>query len=217
MAALTEKILEIGFNNQVLTDGDLAQLLNTTQASRYGLVNKALKDKQLVRIRRGLYLLAPQYRQQKLSKFFLAARIVPHSYVSLESALAFHGWIPEYVPAVSSIIVHGRTRTFETPFGVFSYYSIPSRDYEFLTGVSREEEVNGKPYFLASPLRALTDYIYLRKIKWTNLEYLTHGLRIDIEQLNTLSSKDFLIIKKVYRTARVLYFLDCLQKELASG
>src|SRR5258708_2453039 len=104
MTTLKDKIMEVNFADHLFTDVDLDCLLNRTPAARYGMVNKALKKGEVIKIRRGLYLLADKYRHKKLSKFFLASRIAPHSYISLESAFSYYGWIPEYVTTVTSII-----------------------------------------------------------------------------------------------------------------
>lgn len=214
MTRLKNIIIEAGFSDHILTDVDLGNLLKSTPASQYGLVNKALKKGELIRIRRGLYLLADKYRHQKLSKFFLANRIAPHSYISLESAMSYYGWIPERVETVTSVIAGSRTKKFITPFGEFVFHPLQTNEYEFLTGVTRVEEIKGRPYLLASPLRALTDYVYINKIDWNNLDYLVKGMRIDLEHLMNINRNHFLEMKKVYRSKRVLHFLDNLKQEL---
>jgi hypothetical protein len=214
MTTIKDKIIEAGFADQILTDVDLNNLSNVTPAARYGMVNKALKKAELIKIRRGLYLLAEKYRHKKLSKFFLASRIASHSYISLESALSYHGWIPERVSTVTSVLAHRRTKKFTTPFGDFIFYHLPINEYEFLTGINRVEEIKGEPFLLASPLRALADLIYVKKIDWKGLDLLTNSFRIDIEQLIKIKADHFLEIIKIYRSARVLHFLNNLKKEL---
>lgn len=214
MTTLKDKIIEANFNDNVLTDIDLNSILDSTSAARYGMANKALKKGELIKIRRGLYLLADKFRHKKLSKFFLASRVVPHSYISLESALSYYGWIPERVATVTSVLALGRTKKFTTPFGEFIFYHIPINEYEFLTGVNRIEEVRNEPFLLASPLRALADYVYVRRIDWENLSYLTDSLRIDIEQLMQIDPGQFSEIKKIYRSKRVWHFLESLKMEL---
>lgn len=214
MTTLKDKIIEAGFADRIFTDVDLNNLLDGTPAARYGMTNKALKKKEIIKIRRGLYLLANEYRHKKLSKFFLASRITPHSYISVESALSYYGWIPEKVTTVTSVLASGRTKKFTTLFGEFNFYQLPINEYEFLTGVTRVEEIKGEPFLLASPLRALADYVYLKKIDWGNLDYLTNSLRIDIEKLRKISKSHFSEIKKIYRSKRVLNFLNSLEKEL---
>jgi predicted transcriptional regulator of viral defense system len=214
MTTLKDTIIEAGFADHILTDVDLNNLFNGTPAARYGMVNKALKKEELIKIRRGLYLLAERYRHKKLSKFFLASRIASHSYVSLESALSYHGWIPERVTTVTSVLAIGRTKKFITSFGEFVFYYLPVNEYEFLTGITRVEEIKGEPFLLASPLRALADLVYVKKIDWEGMQFFTHSLRIDIEQLMQINADHFLEIKNVYRSTRVLQFLDNLKKEL---
>src|SRR5579872_4810998 len=130
MTRLKDKIIEANFTDYILTDVDLNNFLDGTAASRYGMVNKAIKKGELIKIRRGLYVLADKYRHKKLSKFFLASRIVPHSYISLESPLSYHGWIPEYVATVTSILALGRSKKFVTSLGEFDYYQLPANEYE---------------------------------------------------------------------------------------
>ncbi len=214
MTTLKDKIIELDFADHILTDTDLDVLLDGTDAARYGMVNKALKKDELIKIRRSLYILADKYRHNKLSKFFIASRIAPHSYLSLESAMSYYGWIPERVATVTCVLAGSRTKKFITPFGEFVFYPLQVNEYEFLTGVTRVEEIKGEPFLLASPLRALADYVYIKKIDWQSIDYLTSGMRIDIEQLMKINSTDFLEIKKVYRSKRVLHFLDSLKQEL---
>lgn len=56
-----------------------------------------------MQLRRGLYALAPPWRKRSPHPFLTANRLVPGSYVSGPSALAFAGAIPEYVPEVTSV------------------------------------------------------------------------------------------------------------------
>src|SRR4030042_4299618 len=57
----------------------------------------------LLQLRRGLYALAPPYQKVKPHPFLIANHIMRPSYVSLHSALAHHGLIPEHVPVVTSV------------------------------------------------------------------------------------------------------------------
>lgn len=212
MLAMTEKILTSQLANHVFSDNDLEQLLDGTRASRYGLVNKALAKGELTRLRRGLYVLSDRYRRIQFSKFFLASRIASHSYISLESALSFHGWIPEKVVAVYSVTAK-RSCSFESPMGEFIYYHLPINELFFFTGVTREES-GGKPFLIASPLRALADLVYVKKHDWHGLDFLTDSLRIDHEHLMQLKREDFNELKAIYRSTRVLNFLTKLQHSL---
>ena len=57
----------------------------------------------LLQLRRGIYQLPEGFRSVDPSPLFLANLLATPSYVSLESALAFHGLIPERVPLTQSV------------------------------------------------------------------------------------------------------------------
>ena len=63
-----------------------------------------VKKDQLVRVRRGLYVLQSKYRIASPHPFGLAQALEPGSYVSFETALAARGWIPESVHITASVV-----------------------------------------------------------------------------------------------------------------
>lgn len=213
MLKSTEQIIEAGLRETVFTFSDLKPILGGTPASRYALINKALSKGEWIQLKRGAYILNPKYQIQKLSLFHIASQMEPHSYISLESALSHHGWIPENVTVVSSVIGKGRTKILKTPIEEFNFYFIPTNPYEFLTGVLREQ-FGKQPFLIATPLRALMDMVYEKKLDWMGLDFLTEGLRIDIEHLTQLDQNSFNNIKQVYRSKRVLKFIVNLEAAL---
>ena len=88
-----EPVFETGF--LLADDVDPADVRR--QLSRW------VKDGRLLQLRRGLYALAPPYRRTRPHPFLVANRLVRGSYVSLQSALAHHGVIPEHVPVTTSV------------------------------------------------------------------------------------------------------------------
>src|SRR3546814_701831 len=95
MSSLAQQITAAGLADHILSERQLGRLLGGGDARRYGLVNRALKDGSLLRVKRGTYLLGRDYRSQTVHPFAIAQSLVPGSYISLESALTWHGWIPE--------------------------------------------------------------------------------------------------------------------------
>jgi len=132
----------------------------------------------VVRLRRGLYALAPPYRKAEPHPFLVANRLVRGSYVSLQSALAHHGLIPEHVPVITSVTT-GRPQHRENAFGSFEYHHC-SR--ERLTGYRTERLGGGQEALVATPAKALADLIhlvpgadskaYLSELRLTNLDKL---------------------------------------------
>lgn len=178
---------------------------------RYGLVKRAIKDGDLVQIKRGLYTLAPGLRKKAINRFGLSNRMYYPSYVSLVSALSNNGWIPERVVSVTCV-TSKNSAEFDTPLGRFTFRRIPQK--LFFCGV--ETSGDGTDTWLqARPLKALADYVYIHELTWTTREPLVESLRIEEEQLASLASEDFDSIQGNYYTAKnVEAFLAGLRKEL---
>jgi len=211
MSSLAEHISAAGLADHVLSERQLARVLGGGDARRYGLVNRALKDGSLLRVKRGTYVLGQRYRSDSLHPFVLTQSLVPGSYVSFESALAWHGWIPEGVFTTASVTPGRKTLHYETTsFGVFDFHPLAIADYRFLTAVDRVE-MGKRAAFIAQPLRALMDLVALRKENWNGLDWLAHGLRIDEGELAGLGRRDFAKLKAVYKHKAVNTFLTALE------
>lgn len=112
----------------------------------------------LWQLRRGLYAPAPPYQKEPPHPFLVANHLLPGSYVSLESALAYYELIPEHVAAVTSVTTR-RPSVWNTPVGTMIYRRI-RRDYLF--GYERLAVAAGQAAFVAQPEKALLDLAYLR-------------------------------------------------------
>ena len=75
---------------EYITDTDLSLVIGSSDATRYGLVNRALKEGLLVRIRRGVYLITAGKEKHLVNSFELAQIMYGPSFISLESALQYH-------------------------------------------------------------------------------------------------------------------------------
>ncbi len=207
MSSLAQQVSESALRDRVFNDRQLSEMLGGGDARRYGLVNRAIKDGSLIRLKRGVYALAPAYRSAPMHPFAVAQALLPGSYISFESALAYHGWIPEAV-LVTASVTPGR-KTLEIPateFGSFKYHPLAIADYCFLSGVERVT-FDKLTAFVARPLRALMDIVALRRVSWSDLEWLTSGMRIDENALFALSQRDFPTVKSVYKHRAVNAFL----------
>lgn len=113
-------------------------------------ISRMLAAGELIPLRRGLYL-----RDRSVNPLALAAAIYGPSYVSFESALAWHGLIPERVEAILCATLK-RPAEFETPVGRYRYQHVPVR--VFSIGIERVEDAS-VPWLLASATKALCDTI----------------------------------------------------------
>ena len=214
MTPLTEQIFKAGLADRPLSASQIDRLLGGSDARRYGQVNRALKAGELIKPRRGLYVLNPVYRKQPLHPFVLAQQMLPGSYVSAESALGFHGWIPESVHTVLSMTHGGKSVTYEhAQLGKFEFRRMTTNTGYFLQSVARHE-LQKQAALIAEPLRALLDLVYLRKFEWQGLGFLSGGLRLDEQQLRNVTGLDISRLTDVYKGKREQAFLSELQKAL---
>lgn len=143
-----EPVFETGF----LRSGRGSEPGLEAQLSRWRAAGK------LLRLRRGLFALAPPYRKVVPHPFLVANRLSPGSYVSGLSALAFANAIPEYVPEVTSC-GPARPHVRETPLGRFSFrYVKPA----LRTGYRLVGLVDGQSAFVACPEKAFLDLAHLQ-------------------------------------------------------
>jgi len=175
------------------------------------LLKRAVGAGEVWRVYRGLYCLSDRYTRGGVDALELAQRICGPSYVSLETALSRHGWIPEGVHAITSVAV-GRSRTFDTPVGLFTFTRVPQR--RFLAGVRRVSTEGEGVVFLASPLKALADLVYAQRRDWRSAQPVVESLRVEEESLAALTAADFDEVVSAYKPGRASRFLAGLRKEL---
>jgi predicted transcriptional regulator of viral defense system len=210
MNKLTERVFEL-MPWGVFTSQDVATLFPGSEHRRYGLVKRAIASGEIIHIRRGLYCLAPKYRKKSMNLYALAQHVYGPSYISLESALSWHGWIPEAVHAITSASFK-KSKEFKTPMGIFSYDHIPQN--VFYAEVERLIDASQNVFLMASPLKALADYVYLRKREWTGIAPVVGSLRVEREQFEQLTRATLEALIHNYSHSRVKRFLEGLGKDL---
>ena len=136
----------------------------------------------LIRLKRGLFVVAPMVHSQPLSKELIANHIYGPSYISLQTALSFYGLIPERVHTVCSMTTK-RSSSFINPLGNFDYISVPAA--YFAIGIRQEIVNNNYAYLIATPEKALCDMIVETKgLKLQSIKaiqnYLEEDLRVDL-------------------------------------
>jgi len=216
MQTLTRHVIENGLANRVLSETQLARLIEGSPQRRHNLVNRALGAGELLRLRRGSYVLNSRLRDYPIHPFALAQAFVPGSYVSFETALAHHGWIPEAVFVTASVTPGRKSTSYEHPkFGSFTFHPLAIQPGRFLERVERQQ-INQQSLLIATPIRALMDLVCLRKVEWRGMGWLVDGLRIDYELLRNITSADIRTLDAVYKQKRVRSFLHSLAKELGN-
>jgi len=129
-------------------------------------LSRWVKSGKLIQLKRGLYLLAEPYRKTSPSEFYIASVLKSPSYISLEKALEYHGFIPEGVTVFTSVTTK-RPENLETPVGRYDYSHVKPSLFWGYTSLN----LSGQTAFMATPEKALLDFFYLRHVK-VSLDYL---------------------------------------------
>lgn len=215
MQALTERVFYLSPPGGLFDETVVRNLLDDrSEAARKVLVHRAVAAGEIIRLKPGLFLLAPVFRKTDPHPFLIAAMLHSPSHVSLESALAHHGLIPEAVYQVASV-TSSRSRVFETPVGVYSFLRVPADDPR--AGV-RALKIDERSWvFVAGPLRAIADIVYARKpMSWERdgPSFLTESLRIERDDLERMSFESLDEICGSLRDRRTVQYLRKLAREV---
>ncbi len=108
--------------------------------------------------------------------FFMSNHIYHPSYISLESALSYYGFIPEGVFKITAISTL-KTQQFTTPLNIFGYQNVKP-DLYFGYQLKRFNNFNFK---IAEPEKAILDFIYLHSEIDTEAHF--YELRLNILEI----------------------------------
>ena len=170
------------------------------------------KDGQLIRLKRGLYVVSSEVSGKPINACLCANHIYGPSYVSQQWALRWYGLIPERVYTMTSVTTK-RTRVFENSLGRFTYEQV--KPEYFAIGINNVEE-DGVTFLMASREKALCDLIlhdtYLPQQSVKGLwQYLEEDIRFDVDELATF---DVSIIEACAKLGRKENILNNLIKIL---
>jgi len=180
------------FSNQPLSHQLLVSIFKEYERPNDKIYQLA-KEGIIQSIKKGLYVAGPalgSYR--KPEPFLLANHILGPSYVSVETALSYHGLIPERVYEIASMTTQA-SRKFNTPLGSFTYTRLPLPYYAF--GIRSEKLADDQYAMVASPEKAICDKIIttsglLIRSKKTAREFLLENMRMDEEALRQLNTME---------------------------
>jgi len=216
MQLLTEKALVLSPPGGLF---DMTAVRNifpdASEGARKVLVHRAVSAGEVIRLKPGLFLLQPSFRKSDPHPYVVAALLHAPSHISLETALSYHGLIPEAVYQTASVTV-ARSRSFDTPIGRFTFQRVPARNPR--AGVQAVKLGHNAWAFVASALRAIADIVYLRpSVAWIKdgLGFLADSLRIEEEDLSRIELSSCEEIQESLRSRRVREYLEGLRKELA--
>ena len=142
-------------SNQPLTHQLLADLLKDYKRPNDKIL--ALKAYGLIEpVKKGLYIAGRSLGADRPESALLANHILGPSYLSMESALAHYGLIPEKVFAITSMTTKA-SRKFQTNIGLYTYTNLPLPYYAF--GLATVSLSKDQQAIMAIPEKALCDKI----------------------------------------------------------
>lgn len=172
------------------------------------------RDKQIIRLKRGLYVCSPEITGKTVSTELIANHLYAPSYVSMSSALRYYGLIPEEVYITQSMTLK-YAKFFDTPVGRFEYTHISRTVFPIgLTNIRKD----GYAFVVATPEKALCDLIAnspkvnLRYMKDAEI-YLDEDIRMEREDFMQMDAGIFEeYIKVGKKVASIMTLLKLLKK-----
>lgn len=148
----------------------------------YRQLDRWAKKGYLKKLKRGFYCFAEQSFDRNML-FHMANKIYSPSYISLEIALKYYGFIPEEIFQISSVSTK-KTASFQTPLGNVSYRHIkPSLYWGYHLLPFGNQKI-----FLAEPEKAILDYLYINPRLKTADDF--KEMRINRAEFNSQISHD---------------------------
>lgn len=192
--------------NYPIIRSNLFPLLSNNPALLRRQVSEWIKKKWLIELKRGMYLIADSKRRCPVSSEFIANYLNSPSYISLDSALSHYRLIPERVEAVTSV-TSKKTQRYQNALGYFIYRHIKQSSYRMF---QTEKDDFGLQYSIATPEKAMIDYIYLNTATIKNLTktYFSDSMRL--QNANILDPKKLMAAahlfnqKKLVKNTKVL-------------
>jgi hypothetical protein len=141
-----------------------------------------VKKGYLLKLKNGIYAFNKDYG--KIRGEAVATVLYQPSYLSLESALSYYGFIPEMVYAYVSV-TSKINRTFDNKLGHFIYRHVKSA---LFWGYVEVRTDNGR-YLIAEPEKAMLDYLYLNLSK-INSETDFINLRFNEDRIGEILNRE---------------------------
>lgn len=145
----------LALGQPAFTTADASACLGITRGHASKVLERVSRAEQIVRLRHSLWGVRDRVQALALPQYLTAP--FP-SYVSLQSALYYHGMISQ-IPSVTYAVSLARTRGFRTPLGAVSVHHV---DPSFFFGF---ESVGDRGARMAVPEKALLDVLYLSPAK----------------------------------------------------
>ncbi len=142
---------------------DIAKVLGITPAAARVFAHRYVKNKVLIRVKRGIYILREKWKYfSREQKFEIANLLQVPSYISLVTALDYYEITTQMQQSFIESIAIKRTKKMEINGDIFNYTRL---NQEFYEGFIKQNN-----FFIATPEKALLDACYLMSLGRYNFD-----------------------------------------------
>ena len=154
----------------IFSDRDFRRIAGVSKTAASFLLIRYARRGCLRRLKRGLYA-APS---RMPPRWAIANKVYSPSYISMSSALSYHGLLPESVYSVTSVTTKS-TRKFEIDEVGYVYRTLKRSAF----GGYRAAQLDGETVLIAEKEKAAADYLY-----FVFLKKETFNRRLDLSKLD---------------------------------
>ena len=158
----------------------------------YDKIMELMSQGDLIQLRKGLYMTSTLINSNRPEPFLLANHLYGPSYVSLDSALFYWGFIPERVFEITSVTSKlSKRSTIENT--VFSFTHLPLAYYP--VGIKSVRLTDKQTVLIASPEKCICDKVITTagvnlRSKKQAMTFLVQDLRMDKDRLRELNLRE---------------------------
>lgn len=198
------------------TIGGFRQLLDgrkRPEESAREILSRWVQSGYILNIKRGVYMPRRFYELHRNDSDFspaISAILLPQSYVSLEYVLQRENVLTDITYPVTAATLKN-TRLIENSIGTFTFRHIKPLLY---AGFS-QRQYHGVLFHMASPAKALFDYLYLRplprNLRTTNLD-IAEDLRLNVDDFDQVAQDEFGGYVALSASEKMAYIYKSLQR-----
>lgn len=158
----------------------------------YDKIMELMSQGDLIQLRKGLYMTSTLINSNRPEPFLLANHLYGPSYVSLDSALFYWGFIPERVFEITSVTSKlSKRSTVENT--VFSFTHLPLAYYP--VGIKSVRLTDKQTVLIGSPEKCICDKVITTagvnlRSKKQAMTFLVQDLRMDKDHLRELNLRE---------------------------
>ncbi|MFM2441524.1 MAG: hypothetical protein RL449_165 [Bacteroidota bacterium] len=160
----------------------------------YDKIMELVNQGDLIQLRKGLYMITTSISKNRPEPFLIANHLFGPSYVSLDSALYYWGFIPERVFEITSVTSKIAKR-FIVQNTVFSFTHLPLTYYPL--GIKSITLTDKQTVLIASPEKCICDKVITTagvnlRSKKQAMTFLVEDLRMEKDRLRELNLREMI-------------------------